>query len=631
MLPVSDLPSLPVSVSGKYRLLSCLKDSECVSICLGEHIETGEKVIIKLADNSDMAKNLKTEYTYLKRIEADGCNTARLFPRCLQFFTADTGQVCLIREYINGCSLESFVERRIEKPGIGRMETLNCAAQLLQQLKLLHDLRPPVIHRDVKPQNVILDDTGAYRLIDLGIAREHKKGEDADTEIVGTSLTAPPEQFGFRATDQRSDLYSLGVLMRFCMTGEYGDDADSEIDADLRRVIKRATRFDPDERYKSADTMLRDIEALRGSRTPICALTAVVLLLALAAFSLLIRTLLVNGGNTAYVFREPLFEQAVRQQLGKYSGEITTDELKKVRAIHIFGCQVYDSEEQIWFLGDQAYMREASLRDAGLWRQRGSIESLEDARHMPNLSELYIYNQPLNDISSLEKMNLTALGIGYCDVHGLSALGDMTELTYLNLSGLTGIDTLQLQQLGKLETLCLAGAEINSLKPLTYLKELKSLNLYGVNADYTPISAMKSLKEITINRPDESIFRILASLKLESLSVVHSGNVPFELYERIETLETLYYYSDQNETLPDRPLRFANMKWLDIKNAAIPSLDCFAKMKKLQTLLIYASAVSNYNGIETLPALNEVHCTPEQAAMLDEIYHDHTWRMVIIQ
>ena len=304
MLPVSDLPSLPVSVSGKYRLLSCLKDSECVSICLGEHIETGEKVIIKLADNSDMAKNLKTEYTYLKRIEADGCNTARLFPRCLQFFTADTGQVCLIREYINGCSLESFVERRIEKPGIGRMETLNCAAQLLQQLKLLHDLRPPVIHRDVKPQNVILDDTGAYRLIDLGIAREHKKGEDADTEIVGTSLTAPPEQFGFRATDQRSDLYSLGVLMRFCMTGEYGDDADSEIDADLRRVIKRATRFDPDERYKSADTMLRDIEALRGSRTPICALTAVVLLLALAAFSLLIRTLLVNGGNTAYVFRE---------------------------------------------------------------------------------------------------------------------------------------------------------------------------------------------------------------------------------------------------------------------------------------------------------------------------------------
>jgi serine/threonine protein kinase len=78
---------------------------------------------------------------------------------------------------------------------------------------------PPVIHRDLKPQNIILHD-GHVWLIDLSIAREFKAGATADTMYFGTREYSPPEQFGFGQTDTRSDVYALGKLLAYCTFGD---------------------------------------------------------------------------------------------------------------------------------------------------------------------------------------------------------------------------------------------------------------------------------------------------------------------------------------------------------------------------------------------------------------------------
>ena len=159
--------------------------------------------------------------------------------------------------------MEALAQSCRGTPGMSSTAALDCLISVTEKLIFLHSLKPPVIHRDIKPQNVVVDVYGQCRLIDLGISRRFQPDSESDTLISGTRVTAPPEQFGYRQTDERSDLYSCGVLLRYVLTGEYGDKADAELDDDLRRIVSRATRFDPKERYQSAEALLRDLLAAR--------------------------------------------------------------------------------------------------------------------------------------------------------------------------------------------------------------------------------------------------------------------------------------------------------------------------------------------------------------------------------
>ncbi len=141
----------------------------------------------------------------------------------------------------------------------------------------LHEGLPhPLVHRDLKPSNVIVDPgRGRVVIIDLGIAREHHEGAQTDTAHFGTRGYAPPEQFGFGQTDARTDVYALGMLLRFCLTGREPAQAGQGVDATtpphaqaacghrrseaaVGRVIERACAFDPAARYQS-------VRELRGA------------------------------------------------------------------------------------------------------------------------------------------------------------------------------------------------------------------------------------------------------------------------------------------------------------------------------------------------------------------------------
>ena len=131
----------------------------------------------------------------------------------------------------------------------------------------------PVIHRDLKPSNIIVSgvryaaDAGmifsSLVIIDLGIARVWRDGADADTVKFGTRSYAPPEQFGFGQTSVRSDIYALGALLFFCLTGDDpkpGRDMREQCEAHgipvpLADVICMAMALDPAKRFASAKAL----------------------------------------------------------------------------------------------------------------------------------------------------------------------------------------------------------------------------------------------------------------------------------------------------------------------------------------------------------------------------------------
>ena len=112
------------------------------------------------------------------------------------------------------------------------------------------------VHRDVKPENVILRGDEAV-LIDFDAARLHKPEHETDTQILGTTGFAAPEQYGLSQSDTRTDIYSLGILINVMLTGEHPSKKLAE--GHMGRVVERCTRVTPRKRYKN---VLRVMEAL---------------------------------------------------------------------------------------------------------------------------------------------------------------------------------------------------------------------------------------------------------------------------------------------------------------------------------------------------------------------------------
>lgn len=175
----------------------------------------------------------------------------------------------VVYDYVPGDSLSDVVERS------GRMASgraVEVIADVCRAVGALHERG--VVHRDITPGNVILSDDGAH-LVDLGIARQRVEGRRRDTTALGTWGFAAPEQYGFAQTDARSDVYALGRLLGYLLTGERPDSdsyeqelADSAcVPQGLADVVRVATSFEPSARYQSAaDLAMAAENALVGGR-----------------------------------------------------------------------------------------------------------------------------------------------------------------------------------------------------------------------------------------------------------------------------------------------------------------------------------------------------------------------------
>lgn len=168
----------------------------------------------------------------------------------------------VVYDYVPGETLESLVAQR------GRLSVdaaRGFAFDVCEAAEALHSRN--IVHRDITPANIIVAADGAH-LMDLGIARFRVEGASKDTEKLGTFGFASPEQFGFAQTDARSDVYSIGRLLGYMLTGVRPDDEGYEaalgdqakVLSAYRAVVDKASAFEPSSRYQSAAELA---EALR--------------------------------------------------------------------------------------------------------------------------------------------------------------------------------------------------------------------------------------------------------------------------------------------------------------------------------------------------------------------------------
>lgn len=182
----------------------------------------------------------------------------------------------VVMEYVEGETLEALVGRLGTTPDYAReLYPVLCDAvgELHAGFAAAGERAVPVIHRDLKPSNIIVSgvrysaDAGmtfsSLVIIDLGIARVWRNGADADTVKFGTRSYAPPEQFGFGQTSERSDIYALGALLFFCLTGtdpKPGRDMREQCNAHgiptpLADAVCMAMALDPVKRFASAKAL----------------------------------------------------------------------------------------------------------------------------------------------------------------------------------------------------------------------------------------------------------------------------------------------------------------------------------------------------------------------------------------
>jgi serine/threonine protein kinase len=174
----------------------------------------------------------------------------------------------LVMSYIDGETLDAYLERN--KGVLPQVEVCEIALELCGVLSFLHQQKPPIIFRDLKPLNVMRDKDGRLFLIDFGIARTYKPGQRQDTATFGSAGYSAPEQYGKAQTTPQSDIYSLGATMYTMLTGT--DPANdpwnlrfakgNKLDVRLKKLVREMTAFDSKDRPLSmlaAASSLEDI------------------------------------------------------------------------------------------------------------------------------------------------------------------------------------------------------------------------------------------------------------------------------------------------------------------------------------------------------------------------------------
>ncbi|HET7638281.1 MAG TPA: serine/threonine-protein kinase, partial [Ktedonobacteraceae bacterium] len=202
------------------------------------------------AERKQAVANFKTEARMLAGLSHPN------LPTFSGFFT-EGARHFLVMEYIDGFTLEEYLERN--HAPFPERRVLGWARQLCDVLSYLHNQRPPIIFRDMKPGNIMLTRNGRVKLIDFGIARLFQHSNAHDTQLLGTPGFAPPEQYGKSQTDERSDIYSLAITLFQLMTNTLSEKGfglrdvqaiNPTISLPVARALEKASALDPEERFQ---------------------------------------------------------------------------------------------------------------------------------------------------------------------------------------------------------------------------------------------------------------------------------------------------------------------------------------------------------------------------------------------
>ena len=161
------------------------------------------------------------------------------------------GNVLVLEEFISGTTIADILLNGLySEKGVKSVVKSVCDA-----LSVLHSYG--IVHRDVKPENIMITDDGTVKLIDFDASRLYKNGQSKDTIIIGTAGYAAPEQLGFAQSDERTDIFALGVLMNVMLTGEHP--TNNLYKGKMKKIIEKCIQLDPQNRYKNVDELKKSL------------------------------------------------------------------------------------------------------------------------------------------------------------------------------------------------------------------------------------------------------------------------------------------------------------------------------------------------------------------------------------
>lgn len=229
--------------AGKYKALWALNTSGTVT--LAENTADGRKYVLKelLGESAPIYRRISElpPQENLMRV-------CEIFPHGERSVA-----VC---EYVEGQPIDELLSSGKAFP---ITELRRIISQLCNAVEHLH--RYGIIHRDVTPKNIILDENLHLTLIDFDISRKFSGNREQDTTLYGTEGFAPPEQYGFRETGFTADIYALGVIMKLLLNS--CPDCPPAQEVLLRKIAAKCTRFVPDKRYRNAGALRRAVSRSR--------------------------------------------------------------------------------------------------------------------------------------------------------------------------------------------------------------------------------------------------------------------------------------------------------------------------------------------------------------------------------
>ena len=492
-----DEAQYPADFQQDYEALECLAHNEQGETLLVKDRKTGSLCVAKCYSDAGPVTRAG-ESSLLQSFHHSG------LPSFINEYR-DESKLCVVRGFVEGTPLDQLAAAAPLEP----RRAVGVILQLCDILNYLHGQTPPIIHRDIKPQNVIVDERGQVTLIDFGISRTYDASARADTLCFGTRHYAAPEQYGFAQTDPRSDIYSLGVLLCWLLTGEVELDHGKKAIGDRRllSVVNRCTAFDPRDRFKSA-LQVRDALSGRAQRRRTLAGLAAVLLLA--------GGLLAARLTAGVHFREPLIGQAARAELGKPNGALNEDDLASVQQLFVFGETAVADLDSFNNLvnefansgGTQTRGGIASLKDLAkmknLRKVKVAFEDIHDLTPLaglPYLEEIDLRNNPVESVAPLAGMaSLNALILFDSNVADLRALGACPNLTLLDVGGTPITSPAAFQGLGALRTLILHKSQLSSLQGIQAFPLLEMINLANTPVrDLSPLLELPNLQRVIVS------------------------------------------------------------------------------------------------------------------------------------
>lgn len=224
-------------IDGRYQIIRTIGEGGMANVYLAYDTILDREVAVKVL-RGDLASDEK----FVKRFQREAKAASSLnHPNIVEMYDVgeDNGNYFIVMEYIDGKTLKSLIKKR---GGLSLSETVDIMMQLTSAIACAHDSF--LIHRDIKPQNVLILEDGRVKITDFGIAIAMNSAELTQTNsVMGSVHYLPPEQANGSGATVKSDIYSLGILMYECLIGKLPFKGENAVEIAIKQMKRKDSKY----------------------------------------------------------------------------------------------------------------------------------------------------------------------------------------------------------------------------------------------------------------------------------------------------------------------------------------------------------------------------------------------------